>query len=97
MLRGLFEWPDLTAKDRQIRDLAMDVAKREIAPRAAKHDLEGTFVRDSLDVLGESGLLGANVPEKYGGMGGGDLAAMIALDIISSACGSTGAGCASII
>jgi butyryl-CoA dehydrogenase len=91
MLRGTFEWPDLTEKERQIRDLAMDVCKREIEPRAAKHDLEGTFVRDSLDALGESGLLGANVPEKYGGLGGSDLAAMIALDIISSACGSTGA------
>jgi butyryl-CoA dehydrogenase len=91
MLRGTFEWPDLTEKDRQIRDLAMDVAKREIEPRAAKHDLEGTFVRDSLDALGEAGLLGVNVPKKYGGLGGNDLSAMIALDVISSACGATGA------
>jgi alkylation response protein AidB-like acyl-CoA dehydrogenase len=91
MLSGRWVWPNLTSKEREIRDLAMDVARREIEPRAAEHDLNGTFVRDSIGVLFDSGLMGANIPEEYGGMGGTDLSAVIAQEAISAACGSTGA------
>jgi alkylation response protein AidB-like acyl-CoA dehydrogenase len=91
MLTGTWTWPNLTDKEREIVNLAMDVARREIAPRAEAHDLEGTFVRDSIDALFESGLMGANIPEKYGGMGGSDLSAVIAQEAIAAACGSTGA------
>lgn len=86
-----FEWPDLTEDERHIRQLARDVAEREIAPRALKHDLDGTFVRDSIDALAESGLLGINIPKEYGGLGGSRLSTVIALEAISAACGSTGA------
>ncbi len=91
MLNGVWEWPDLPDIDREIRDLAMQVARDEIAPRAQAHDEQGTFVRDSIDALIASGLMGANIPERFGGLGGSDLAAVIALETISSACGSTGA------
>jgi butyryl-CoA dehydrogenase len=91
MLTRMMEWYDATDKERRIRDLALDVAREEIAPRAAKHDEEETFVRDSIEALAEAGLLGANIPEQYGGMGGTQLAAVMALEAVSGACGSTGA------
>ena len=90
MLSSLFEWYDLTDHEREIRDLAREVAQREIAPRAAAHDLDGTFVRDSMEILAESGLMGANVPKEYGGMGGTPLSTLMAIEEISAACGSTG-------
>ena len=91
MLEHMMDWYDLTDEEREIRDLAREVARQEIAPRAEKHDEEGTFVRDSVEALTESGLLGANVAKEYGGLGGTPLAAVMALEAVSAACGSTGA------
>lgn len=90
MLLQMMEWYDLTEDERKIRDLALEVAEQEIAPRAERHDLEGTYVRDSIQALGEAGLLGVNVPKEYGGLGGSQLATMMAVEAISAACGSTG-------
>lgn len=91
MLSHMLEWYDLTDEERRIRDLARQVAHDEIAPNATRHDLEGTFVRDSIDALGRAGLMGLNVPKEYGGMGASPLAALMAVEAISAACGSTGA------
>jgi alkylation response protein AidB-like acyl-CoA dehydrogenase len=91
MLKYMLDWYDMTDEERSIRDLACEVAEKEIAPRAERHDAEGTFVRDSVDALAEAGLLGANVPKEYGGLGGTPLAAVMALEAVSAACGSTGA------
>ena len=90
MLSSLFEWYDLTEEERRIQDLAREVAEREIAPRAAQHDLDGTFVRDSIDALARAGLMGVNIPKQYGGMGGTPLATLMAIEAVSAACGSTG-------
>ena len=84
------EWYDLRDEERKIRDLAIEVAQAEIAPRAEEHDREGTFVRESIEALGRSGLLGVFVPKEYGGLGGSPLAATLAIEIVSAACGSTG-------
>jgi butyryl-CoA dehydrogenase len=91
MLKYMLDWYDMTEEERSIRDLAREVAEKEIAPRAERHDLEGTFVRDSIEALAEAGLLGANVPKEYGGLGGTPLAAVMVLEAVSAACGSTGA------
>lgn len=90
MLSTLFEWYDLTEDERRIRDLALDVAEREVAPRAARHDDEGSFVRDSMEALAEAGLTGVNVPKQYGGLGGTPLSTLMAIEAVSAACGSTG-------
>jgi alkylation response protein AidB-like acyl-CoA dehydrogenase len=86
----MLEWHDLTEEERKIRDLAMEVAREEIAPRAEAHDRDGSFVRESIDALGRSGLLGVFVPKEYGGLGGSPLAATLAIELVSAACGSTG-------
>jgi alkylation response protein AidB-like acyl-CoA dehydrogenase len=91
MLAHMLEWYDLTDEERQIRDLALDVAREGIAPHAEKHDLEGTFVRDCIEALAESGLLGVNIPKEYGGLGGTPLATLMVIEAISAACASTGA------
>jgi alkylation response protein AidB-like acyl-CoA dehydrogenase len=91
MLKRIWQWPELGDRDREIADLAWRVARDEVAPRATRHDEERTFVRDSLEALAEAGLFGTNIPEQYGGRGGSDLAAVIVLEAVSAACGSTGA------
>jgi alkylation response protein AidB-like acyl-CoA dehydrogenase len=91
MLAHTLDWYDMTDEERRLRDLALEVAEREVAPRAQRHDEEGSFVRDSIDALAEAGLLGVTIPKRYGGLGGTPLAGVMALEAVSAACASTGA------
>ncbi|MES2154008.1 MAG: acyl-CoA dehydrogenase family protein [bacterium] len=59
----------LTDEQRAIRDMVREFAAREIAPIASKHDKEHTFPMATAKRMGELGLLGVTVPEKYGGPG----------------------------
>lgn len=90
MLDQMLEWYDLTDDERRIRDLAREVAREEIAPRAEAHDRDGTYVRDSMEALAEAGLMGVYIPKEYGGLGGSPLAVAMTVEILSAACGSTG-------
>lgn len=46
-----------------------DYCRAEIAPRAAAYDRSGEYPREQLRGLAELGLLGATVPERWGGAG----------------------------
>ena len=80
---------DLSPEQKLIQDTARDLAAREIAPRAAEIDRSHAFPRDIFTRLGEVGLLGVMVPEKWGGAGMGALAYAVALEEIARACAST--------
>jgi alkylation response protein AidB-like acyl-CoA dehydrogenase len=58
---------DFTAEQQEIRALARDFAEREVAPVIARYDETQEFPHDILRKLGATGLLGALVPEEYGG------------------------------
>ncbi|CAN5148451.1 acyl-CoA dehydrogenase family protein [soil metagenome] len=60
---------DLTPEQNEIRKLARDFAEREIAPGARERDRTETFPAEVLSKMAPLGLLGAPVPERYGGMG----------------------------
>jgi len=58
---------ELTPEQKQIRELARDFAESEVAPVIRRYDETHEFPREILDKLGKTGLLGALVPEPYGG------------------------------
>lgn len=60
---------DLTPEQEQIRKLAREFADREIVPGARERDRGEIFPREILKKMVPLGLLGAPVPESYGGMG----------------------------
>jgi alkylation response protein AidB-like acyl-CoA dehydrogenase len=60
---------DLTEDQRQIGDLAAEIAQREIAPNVAAWDREHHFPRDLFTKLAAAGIMGLLVPEAYGGAG----------------------------
>ena len=60
---------DLTPEQEQIRRLAHDFADKEIAPGARERDRGEIFPWDVLKKMAPIGLLGAPVPEEYGGIG----------------------------
>jgi alkylation response protein AidB-like acyl-CoA dehydrogenase len=60
---------DLTQDQKEIQALARDFAKAEIEPHAAQWDRDHHFPRELYGKLAEIGLMGACVPEEYGGAG----------------------------
>ncbi len=73
---GRFDWSDpfgldaqLTDEERMVRDAARDYAQGELLPRVTSAYLEERFDREIMAEMGALGLLGATIPEAYGGAG----------------------------
>lgn len=73
-----------------LREAVQDFAQREIAPIAADIDRDNHFPDNLWIKLGQLGLLGITVEEKYGGSGLGYLEHVIAMEEISRASASVG-------
>jgi isovaleryl-CoA dehydrogenase len=73
-----------------LRDMVQDFAKKEILPIAAEVDEKNEFPNELWKKLGDLGLLGVTVSEKYGGSNMGYLAHTIAMEEISRYSASIG-------
>jgi butyryl-CoA dehydrogenase len=80
----------LTDEQTLLRDMARSFAESELLPRATKHDRQGFIDPEVFAKMGELGLWGLTVPEKYGGAGMGNAALSIVLEEVNRACASTG-------
>ena len=80
----------LGADTDMLRDSVRRFAQDKIAPRAAEIDRKNEFPRDLWPKLGDLGLLGITVEEKWGGSGLGYLEHCVAMEEISRASGSIG-------
>ena len=76
---------ELTSDQREIQALAREFAQAEIEPHAAEWDREHHFPKDLFGKLAELGLMGACVPEEYGGAGADFLSYILMLEEISRA------------
>lgn len=79
----------LTAEQLQIRDTLRSFAQEHLAPHAREWDREHRFPREALHALGELGVMGAVVPEEYGGAGLDYLTLAVALEEIAAGDGAT--------
>ena len=76
-----FNWEDpldlegeLTEEERMVRDTARGYAQDKLFPRVLSAYREERFDREIMSERGALGLLGATVPEEYGGAGLGYVA-----------------------
>jgi alkylation response protein AidB-like acyl-CoA dehydrogenase len=72
-----------------IRDLAREIAEREVRPVAAQYDKSGEFPWPVVRILADTDLFGTFVPEEYGGMANGTPTTNLVLvtEELSKACG----------
>src|SRR4051794_5903432 len=62
---------NLSEEQRMMKDTADDFMRREVEPRTAEiDDKKPGLMRELLRKSGEVGLLGHDVPEEFGGLGG---------------------------
>lgn len=71
-----FDWQDpfgldeqLTDDERMVRDTAEGYAQENLQPRVTEAYLNESFDREILREMGQLGLLGATIPNEYGGAG----------------------------
>jgi isovaleryl-CoA dehydrogenase len=74
----------------EVRAQVRRFARERIAPRAEEIDRSNEFPRDLWPELGDAGLLGVTVPDRWGGASLGYLAHIIIMEEISRASGSVG-------
>lgn len=80
----------LTDEQRDIQQMTRDFAQEKIAPQAAQWDRDGVFPRDLIAELAGLGLMGACIPEEYGGAGADFLSYILMLEELSG--GDAGVG-----
>lgn len=74
---------DLNEEQDLIRESVRDFAEREIKPVAQELDEKAIFSYDLTKKMGELGLFGMNLPQKYGGQGLDTLSYIIAVEEIA--------------
>ena len=78
----------LSEEQTMIRDMARAFAAEQLAPNAGERDRTHTFPTDAIRQMGELGLLGMLVPEKWDGAGAGHVALALALEEVAAGDGS---------
>ncbi len=94
------DWKETAENYKSIIDLMGEFVSEQIAPQAAKMDLEGTHLKDGVvqesptqkaifDQLREMGVFGVCSPREFGGMNCPDLIYFMLMEIIGRACVSS--------
>jgi len=84
----------LSETQMMIRDLCRQIAVDKIKSVREKYDESGEFPWDIIKIFAESDLFGISIEEQYGGMGGGIMETVIAVEELSKACGGIALGLA---
>jgi len=82
-------WHMLAEEESMFCDVLERICADKIAPLAAETDETSRFVDRQIATLREAGMMGANLPEAYGGSGISAPALLRAVSIVAAACGST--------
>ncbi len=81
---------ELTEEHVQLRDMVREFAHKELKSVAAENDKTCTYPKEAIRKLGELGLMGITVPEKWGGAEMDPLSYVLVIEEVSKVCASTG-------
>jgi len=79
---------NLTDEQAAIQAMAREFAESEIRPIAMEIDRDARFPHETVKRMGELGLMGIAVPERWGGSGSDMVAYVVALEEIARVCAS---------
>jgi len=74
---------ELTEELRMLKDMAYKFAQNELAPLSRECDAEEKYTPEVVKKGAENGLVGAWVPEEYGGAGAGNLGLVVIMEQLS--------------
>ena len=77
----------LTEEQEMIKELCKQIAEEKIKPVREELDEKGEFPWDIVKIMAEADLFGISLPEEYGGMGGGVMETVVAVEELSKVCG----------
>lgn len=76
----------MSDEQREMRWLAREIAEKHLRARALEWEDSGEFPWENVRILANAGLLGATIPEEYGGAGGSWLDGAIILEELGRCC-----------
>ncbi len=79
---------ELSEEQQMVQAMAREFAESEIKPIAGEIDREARYPHETIKRMGELGLMGMVIPEKWGGAGADVVSYTLALIEIAKACGS---------
>jgi alkylation response protein AidB-like acyl-CoA dehydrogenase len=82
-------WEELSAEQRELRDLVRTLARERIAPRAAEIDASHEFPWDVVELFRENDIFGLFFDEDHGGLGTGVLMALVAIEEVAKVCATS--------
>jgi alkylation response protein AidB-like acyl-CoA dehydrogenase len=80
---------ELSDEQRAIQQLVRDLCIESVEPRAAEIDARGEFPWDIKDLFARHDILGIPFPPEYGGVSGGALTLVLAMEEISKVCATS--------
>ncbi len=84
----------LTELQTNIRDLCKQIAQEKLKPIREHYDEKNEFPTEVMKVFADTGLFGLFIEEKYGGMGGGVMDLVVAVEELSKVCSGISLGLA---
>ncbi|MGA1819995.1 MAG: acyl-CoA dehydrogenase [Thermoplasmatota archaeon] len=81
---------ELNEQQKMIRNMVREFAEKEVKPKAAELDEKEEYPHAALKRMAELGILGAIIPQEYGGAGLDNVTYSVIIEEISRACASTG-------
>lgn len=81
---------ELNEQQNMIRNMVREFAEKEVKPKAAELDENEEYPHTSIKRMAELGILGAIIPQEYGGAGLDNVTYSVIIEEISRACASTG-------
>jgi butyryl-CoA dehydrogenase len=79
---------DLTEEQQMVQAMARDFAEGEVRPIAEEIDRDSRFPHETVKRMGELGLLGMTIPERWGGSGADSVAFALAAIEVARVCAS---------
>lgn len=80
---------NFTEDHKMIQQLAKDLSQKEFRPLAPELDETGRFPAENVRRLAETGLIGLNISERYGGAGMDEVSKVLVIHEVAKACPNT--------